>query len=75
MKAQRIVLTPAPGAIFLRVGTPAIEMTPGEALQLREQLDRVIGIALAAQDGRGLLGQIPERLAPDHRQARSDFPS
>lgn len=73
MTTQRIILTPAPGAIFLRVNTPAIEMTPGEALRLREQLDRVIGIALGVQDGRNLLRQIPDRLSPDYRQAGPDL--
>lgn len=65
MKTQRIILTPAPGAIFLRISTPAIEMTPGEALRLREQLDRVIGIALGAQDGRALLKRLPPRAKID----------
>lgn len=69
MKAHRLILTPAPGAIFLRTGTPVLEMTPGEAVRLRQELDRVIGIALGAPDGRALLRQIPASLAPDDRPA------
>ncbi len=58
MQAQKIILTPAPGAVFLRIKENAIEMVPGEALRLRAELDRCIRIALAASDGSALLASL-----------------
>lgn len=57
-EATAISVQPAPGAVFLRLrrhranGGSArcmfVELTPGEAIALRRELDAVIEIALAA---------------------------
>ncbi len=60
MQTQRIILTPAPGAVFLRIKGSAVEMVPGEALRLRAELDRCIQIALAARDGSALLASLSQ---------------
>ena len=57
---QRRSIIPAPGAVFVRLGSSYAEMTPGEAISFRAELDRAIGIALAARDGRQLLSLIPD---------------
>ena len=54
MKPQRVVLTPAPGAVFLRTNAAMVEMTPGEALRFCEEIRSCIQVALAAQDGSAL---------------------
>ena len=60
MKPQRVVLTPAPGAVFLRTSAAAVEMTPGEALRFCEEIRSCVQVALAAEDGsalRRMIGQ------------------
>ncbi len=62
MKPHCIILTPSPGAVFLRTDAALVEMTPGEALRLCEQIRSCIHVALGAQDGRALqamLGSAP----------------
>ncbi len=62
MKSHCITLTPSPGAVFLRTDAAVVEMSPGEALQLCEQIRSCIHVALGAQDGRALramLGSVP----------------
>ena len=62
MKPQRVVLTPAPGAVFLRTSATSVEMTPGEALRFCEEIRSCIQVALAAQDGsalRQMIGRVP----------------
>lgn len=54
MASQRITLTPAPGAVFLRLSSGLVEMTPGEALRVSEALRSCVRTALAAEDGRAL---------------------
>ena len=54
MTSQRVILTPAPGAVFLRTSGRSLEMTPGEALRLCEEIRSCIQVALAAEDGRAL---------------------
>ena len=58
MPAPSLVVTPAPGAVFLRIGPVSAEMTPAEALRVAEQLLSCARLAIAAQDGRALLGMI-----------------
>ena len=55
---QRLILTPAPGAVFLRTSTRVVEMTPGEALRFAREILDLVRIALAAQDGVALRGMI-----------------
>ncbi|NPD66163.1 hypothetical protein HN018_20095 [Lichenicola cladoniae] len=52
--SQRLTLTAAPGAVFMRLNMPLIEMTPGEALRVCEELMSCVGTALAAEDGSAL---------------------
>ena len=54
MRPHRIILTPTPGAVFLRTDAALVEMTPGEALRLCEQIRSCIHVALGAEDGRAL---------------------
>ncbi len=58
MKPQRVILTPAPGAVFLRAGGMAVEMEPGEALRVAREILKCVGIALAVQDGAAVLGMM-----------------
>lgn len=55
---QRLILTPAPGAVFLRASSSVVEMTPGEALRFLTELQEVVRVALAAEDGRALRAMI-----------------
>lgn len=59
----RIVVTPTPGAVFLRTSNPLIEMPPAQAIRMAERLLECARVALGAQDGVGLratLGEKPE---------------
>ncbi|WP_419729480.1 hypothetical protein [Lichenicola sp.] len=52
--------------MFLRTNGPCIEMTPGEAIMLRDVLDRSIRVALAAgHDGGGPLMRLDAPVEPD----------
>ena len=48
---QKLILTPTPGAVFCRIGSSAVEMTPGEALRVSREMRECANAALAAQDG------------------------
>ena len=56
--SQSVILTAAPGAVFLRQSAPVVEMTPAEALAIAAELRRRAQIALAASDGSALLSML-----------------
>lgn len=56
-----IVLTAAPGAVFIRLTEPIVEMKPGEVVGVIRQLLTCLRISLAATDGAGLMPMITER--------------
>ena len=58
MPPQCVILTPAPGRVFLRTNTSFVEMEPGEALRLAERIRACVTTALAVQDGTALLEMI-----------------
>ncbi len=58
MKQQRVILTPAPGAVFLRTGSETVEMEPGEAVRVARELMECARIALAVRDGAAVLGMM-----------------
>lgn len=51
---DHVTVTPAPGVVFLRVTSPAVELTPGEALRLSMELRDCAGVALGVRDGAAL---------------------
>lgn len=62
MMSQRLILTAAPGAVFMRLNMPSIEMTPGEALRVCEEIMSCVGTALAAEDGSALRRMISKQV-------------
>lgn len=62
---QRVIVTAAPGAVFMRMSSPCIEMTPGEAIRLRDVLDRALRVAVAAgHDGGPMLMRLGLQAEP-----------
>lgn len=57
---DRVILTPAPGRVFLRAEMPIVEMTPGETLRLAAELQACARIALCVEDGEGLFFMLGE---------------
>jgi hypothetical protein len=63
MNPHHIILTPAPGAVFLRTAAGMIEMTPGEALRMSEEIRSCVQVALSVQDGQAVRRMIGVRTA------------
>lgn len=55
MIRHNVTLTAAPGRVFMRTGASFVELEPGEALRLADELRSCVTTSIGASDGTGLL--------------------